>query len=231
MGVWFPDNINRRDRAQQLSNDITMMQNDMIEAKAGMDRRSARMVPYINEVLRNHGMSTFDDLKARLDATLAPEQQRAYEKLVQISQGTTESNDKTLTILSIIVLCSGSLAQDGAALIVFLACGHIASVFRAYATFVVLITKGVEAGNVAFQAIRKSAKLAADVLNDQGKLANCAAWASQVLEIIAICGIATKVYILGASVCYCYLKLHCYKSWWTGLRRMEATTFPSERHQ
>lgn len=43
-----------------------------------MDKEDKRMVPFINQILRNHQMSTFDELKNRLDGVLTDEQKKAY---------------------------------------------------------------------------------------------------------------------------------------------------------
>lgn len=77
--MWFPDNIPRRERALQLANDISVMQFDVKKAKEDMDKADARMVPYLNQLLVNHNMKSFDELKAKVDASLTPEQKAAYE--------------------------------------------------------------------------------------------------------------------------------------------------------
>lgn len=43
-----------------------------------MDKEDQRMVPYLNQILKNHNMSTFDELQARLNAALTPEQKQMY---------------------------------------------------------------------------------------------------------------------------------------------------------
>ena len=77
--MFFPDNIPRRDRALQLQNDISVLQNSAREAKDAMDKEDKRMVPYINQILKNHNMSTFDELRKKLDDTLTEDQKKAYK--------------------------------------------------------------------------------------------------------------------------------------------------------
>ena len=77
--MFFPDNIPRRDRALQLQNDISVLQNSAREAKDAMDKEDKRMVPYINQMLKNHNMSTFDELRKKLDDTLTEDQKKAYK--------------------------------------------------------------------------------------------------------------------------------------------------------
>ncbi|KAF8871918.1 hypothetical protein BD779DRAFT_1574691 [Infundibulicybe gibba] len=200
MSFWFPDNVNRRDRAQQLSNDITVMQQAVVEAKADMDKADARMVPFINEILQNHGMQTFDDLKAKLDASLTPEQKKVYDELVERSKQVSEGIDNALTGTSVILFFSGITAK-GIDIAKFLACGHVMETFRSYAkAFIVLVTRGFEAGKAAFQAAAKSASLAVDFLEDSSKLANYAARASKVLKIIAVVGIIADAFILAFAL-------------------------------
>lgn len=77
--VFFPDNVPRRDRALQLQNDISVLQASAREAKDAMDKEDKRMVPYINQILKNNKMSTFDDLRKKLNDTLTDDQKKAYK--------------------------------------------------------------------------------------------------------------------------------------------------------
>ncbi|KAF8878179.1 hypothetical protein BD779DRAFT_1474857, partial [Infundibulicybe gibba] len=79
--------------------------------------------------------------------------------------------------------------------------GHVMETFRSYAkAFIVLVTRGFEAGKAAFQAAAKSASLAVDFLEDSSKLANYAARASKVLKIIAVVGIIADAFILAFAL-------------------------------
>ena len=77
--VWYPDNTNRRDRADQLSNDITVIQTTVQEARVEMDKSDARMLPFINQFLTNNGLQSFDDLQKKLEASLTPDQKKSYD--------------------------------------------------------------------------------------------------------------------------------------------------------
>jgi len=79
--VWFPDNIPRRDRALQLQNDISVLQQSAVEARDSMNTMDSRMVPYVNKILAGHNMSTFDDLKKKLDESLTDEQKEQYKQV------------------------------------------------------------------------------------------------------------------------------------------------------
>lgn len=44
-----------------------------------MDKEDARMLPYINQILKNHNMSTFDDLQKKLNDALSGTQKEMYD--------------------------------------------------------------------------------------------------------------------------------------------------------
>ncbi|KAF8884346.1 hypothetical protein BD779DRAFT_1537138 [Infundibulicybe gibba] len=200
MSFWYPDNVNRRDRAQQLSNDITVLQQAVVEAEADMKKADERMIPFINEILTNHGLQTFDTLKAKLMAAMTPEEKRAYEELIERSRQVSDGVDNALTGTSIILFFSGVTAKS-IDIVKFLAAGHVAATFSSYAkAFITLVTKGFEAGKAAFQAAAKSASLAIDFLEDSSKLARYAARASRVLKIIAIVGVIADAFILAFAL-------------------------------
>ncbi|KAF8878184.1 hypothetical protein BD779DRAFT_1676937 [Infundibulicybe gibba] len=200
MSFWYPDNVNRRDRAQQLANDITVLQQSVVEAEADMNKSDARMVPFINEILKNHGLQTFDQLKAKLMASMTPEQKKSYEELVERSRQISDGVDNSLTGTSIVLFFSGITAKS-IDIIKFLAAGHVAETFSSYAkAFIILVTKGFEAGKAAFQAAAKSASLAVDILEESSKLANYAARASRVLKIISVVGVIADAFILAFAL-------------------------------
>ncbi|KAF8878186.1 hypothetical protein BD779DRAFT_1217895 [Infundibulicybe gibba] len=200
MSFWYPDNVNRRDRAQQLSNDITVLQQAVVEAEADMKKADERMIPFINEILTNHGLQTFDTLKAKLMAAMTPEEKQAYEELIERSRQVSEGVDNALTGTSIILFFSGVTAKT-IDIVKFLAAGHVAATFSSYAkAFITLVTRGFEAGKAAFEAAAKSASLAVDFLEDSSKLAKYAARASRVLKIIAVVGVIADAFILAFAL-------------------------------
>lgn len=77
--VFYPDNIPRRDRALQLQGDISVLQQSAAEAEKALKKEDERMLPLINQVLKAHGMSSFDELKAKLYAALTEEQKKKYK--------------------------------------------------------------------------------------------------------------------------------------------------------
>ncbi|KAF8871927.1 hypothetical protein BD779DRAFT_1680031 [Infundibulicybe gibba] len=183
-----------------MSNDITVMQQSVVEAEADMIKADARMVPFINEILANHGLQTFDTLKAKLMAAMTPEEKRAYEELVERSRQISDGVDNSLTGTSLILFFSGVTAKT-IDIVKFLAAGHVAATFSSYAkAFITLVTKGFEAGKAAFQAAAKSASLPIDFLEDSSKLANYAARASRILKIIAIVGVIADAFILAFAL-------------------------------
>ncbi|KAF8878188.1 hypothetical protein BD779DRAFT_1217980 [Infundibulicybe gibba] len=200
MSFWYPDNGNRRDRATQLSNDITVIQQNVVEAEANMKKADARMLPLINQLLANHGMKTFDDLKAKLMAAMTPEQKQAYETLVERAKQISDGTDNALMRTSLVLFMSGVTAK-AIDIAKFLAAGHVAATFSAYGrAFITLVTRGFEAGKAAFQAAARGSALAIRALEDGSKVAKYAARASRILKIIAVIGVIADAFILAFAL-------------------------------
>ena len=76
--MWYPDNVNRRDRAMQLSNDITGIQESVKEAKIALDKSDKQMEPYLEQILQDQGLSSFKDLEDQLMQSLPLSQRKLY---------------------------------------------------------------------------------------------------------------------------------------------------------
>jgi len=81
--VFFPDNPNRRDRAQQLSGDLQQMQFDFNAIKNDLDTTLANLKPKMNNLLHKLGFNTMEELKAKAQSVLQGEALENYNKLSQ----------------------------------------------------------------------------------------------------------------------------------------------------
>ncbi|THH34065.1 hypothetical protein EUX98_g50 [Antrodiella citrinella] len=194
--VFYPDNIPRRDRALQLQNDISNLQTSAKEAKDAMDKEDKRMVPFINQILKNHQMSTFDELKNKLDGVLTDEQKKAYNDLVENSSKMSQGTDTALMAMSGILLTSGVLAKT-IDIGNFLRAANIVTVFRGYTrAFITFVTEGVEAGLKAFRILQAGFKWATETMEETSTLARYAANSSRWLKILSVIGIFVDAFIL-----------------------------------
>lgn len=113
--VFYPDNVPRRDRALQLQNDISLLQNNAKEARDAMDKEDQRMVPYLNQILKNHHMSTFDELQAKLNAALTPEQKQMYTD-VSVEYWMNADLERSLTMFQMLANSAKLTGQTDVAL-------------------------------------------------------------------------------------------------------------------
>ncbi|KAJ8516947.1 hypothetical protein ONZ45_g5826 [Pleurotus djamor] len=194
--VFYPDNVSRRDRALQLQNDISLLQNSAKEARDAMTKADARMLPYINQILANNKMSTFDELQAKLNAALTPEQQAQYNNLIKSSAQLTQGTDTALMAMSGILFTSGIVAK---AIDIgnFLRAVGLVTMIRGYArAFITLVTEGVEAGARAFRLASTVFKWAEDGLVEASQVAKYASNAGRFLKVLSIVGIFADGFIL-----------------------------------
>ncbi|KAJ8501853.1 hypothetical protein ONZ45_g12005 [Pleurotus djamor] len=219
--VFYPDNVPRRDRALQLQNDITMLQNSAREAKAAMDKEDARMVPYINQILKNHNMATFDELQKKLEDALTDEQKAQYKSMLDNAQKLTSKDDVALMAMSGILFTSGIVAKGTIDIGNFLRAVNVVTVVRSYArAFITLVTEGVEAGARAFRVVATAFRWAegmqyiniyilnfwftyailattlSETLLETSTLARYASNAGRFLKVLSIIGIFADGFIL-----------------------------------
>ncbi|KAG9218111.1 hypothetical protein CCMSSC00406_0010132 [Pleurotus cornucopiae] len=199
-GVFYPDNVPRRDRALQLQNDISLLQNNVKEARDAMDKEDQRMVPYLNQILKNHNMSTFDELQAKLNAALTPEQKQMYTDMLANSAKLTGQTDVALMAMSGILFTSGVVAKT-IDIANFLRACNLVTVIRAYArAFITLVTEGTEAGARAFRLVSTLIRWGEETLAETSQVAKYAGTASRFLKVLAIVGIFADGFILAFDV-------------------------------
>ncbi|KAL4262791.1 hypothetical protein AB1N83_006505 [Pleurotus pulmonarius] len=194
--VFYPDNVPRRDRALQLQNDISLLQNNVKEARDAMDKEDQRMIPYLNQILKNHNMSTFDELQAKLNAALTPEQKQMYTDMLANSAKLTGQTDVALMAMSGILFTSGVVAKT-IDIANFLRACNLVTVIRSYArAFITLVTEGTEAGARAFRLVSTLIRWGEETLAETSQVAKYAGTASRFLKVLAIVGIFADGFIL-----------------------------------
>ncbi|KAJ8696995.1 hypothetical protein PTI98_006812 [Pleurotus ostreatus] len=194
--VFYPDNVPRRDRAIQLQNDISVLQNSAREAREAMDKEDARMLPYINQILKNHNMSTFDDLQKKLNDALSGTQKEMYDDLVNNARRLSVGDDTALMVMSGILFSAGIVAK---AIDIgnFLRAVNLVTVLRSYArAFITLVTEGVEAGMRAFRLVSTVFRWSEETLLETSQLARYAGNASRFLKVLSVIGIFADGFIL-----------------------------------
>ncbi|KAF9501356.1 hypothetical protein BDN71DRAFT_1426504 [Pleurotus eryngii] len=198
--VFYPDNVPRRDRAIQLQNDISVLQNSAREAREAMDKEDARMLPYINQILKNHNMSTFDDLQKKLNDALSGTQKEMYDDLVNNARRLSVGDDTALMVMSGILFSAGIVAK---AIDIgnFLRAVNLVTVLRSYArAFITLVTEGVEAGMRAFRLVSTVFRWSEETLLETSQLARYAGNASRFLKVLSVIGIFADGFILAFDV-------------------------------
>ncbi|KAL0945739.1 hypothetical protein HGRIS_014884 [Hohenbuehelia grisea] len=79
--VFYPDNVPRAGRLQQLVNSIANMQTDIEDYADRMDNKNKDIRPLIDKVLEERGIDTLDELIEKAASQLSTEQQRVFRKV------------------------------------------------------------------------------------------------------------------------------------------------------
>ncbi|KAJ8696994.1 hypothetical protein PTI98_006812 [Pleurotus ostreatus] len=161
-----------------------------------MDKEDARMLPYINQILKNHNMSTFDDLQKKLNDALSGTQKEMYDDLVNNARRLSVGDDTALMVMSGILFSAGIVAK---AIDIgnFLRAVNLVTVLRSYArAFITLVTEGVEAGMRAFRLVSTVFRWSEETLLETSQLARYAGNASRFLKVLSVIGIFADGFIL-----------------------------------
>jgi hypothetical protein len=197
--LWYPDNVNRRDRATQLSNDTSELQNNVTEAEENILKHDKRTILLINDILKQNKHMTFDQLKQKVMDALSPADADKYKKLIAMWASEDMKFDDSLIITSSIAFFAGistKLIDIG----LLIRAGILISTARQYArVFYVAITEGIGAANKFLKEVRISAKLAIEAIGEESKIAKFASKIGRVLEIFSVFGIIADAFLLALS--------------------------------
>ncbi|KIL65758.1 hypothetical protein M378DRAFT_460157 [Amanita muscaria Koide BX008] len=109
--VWYQNNLNRRERALELSFDIKKLQHSgrekLIPAERVQQRR--RVMELVGDTLRANGTQNFPDLQRQFSTGLTAQERMLYERLVKRLSAVDETVEPTLEVFTIILMFSGSV--------------------------------------------------------------------------------------------------------------------------
>ncbi|KIM28132.1 hypothetical protein M408DRAFT_24144 [Serendipita vermifera MAFF 305830] len=105
--VFYPDNIHRAGRLQQLVNSMANLQADISHAAQEIDRRNSTLQPVINGVLTQKGFSSTDDLIAKSVPKLAPEEVKQFQGLLAAVKMSADGFDWSHFMAGLLLLPEG----------------------------------------------------------------------------------------------------------------------------
>ncbi|KAF7353965.1 hypothetical protein MVEN_01082900 [Mycena venus] len=188
MTVFYPDNVPRADRLQQLINNIGVLQTDIAKEKARMDELDTKSQTILNALLKEGKIKTLEELKNEAMSKLTDEQKREFEALIS---STKEVAKVTETMLWIgLLLGGGKLVSLGSKAIMALVRGIAAiQAVRAVVTAFVQAIPGLARGAAAVAEAVANAAARARAIAEAGKeAAGLAAQESKVARFFRFLG-------------------------------------------
>jgi hypothetical protein len=127
MGIIYPDNENRANRVNQLAVNIGSIQSEVDDSLDRVETASGHQTDAVNQIFRLEGFQGIDDLKAKLDSLLTPEQKAAYEEQVQHIRNQNSTTDKVLDASLVIGFVSGAIGLSAAPVARIISTGALAA--------------------------------------------------------------------------------------------------------
>ncbi|GES76535.1 hypothetical protein CC1G_08199 [Rhizophagus clarus] len=81
LDILYPDNKNCANWMEQLTNDISNMQQYVLDTLHDMDKMGAHMNDLMKEILHQHNLQTVQDLEKKISDALSPKEREAYLKV------------------------------------------------------------------------------------------------------------------------------------------------------
>jgi len=114
--LFFPDNPNRRDRAQQLHDDTQSYCTEFQQMKQRKEDITNRIAAKLADLLRRLGYNTMQDLDNKIQQVLTGPELANFQRLIsQLNKAITFEND-VFTLMSIVGAAGGIIALGAVAL-------------------------------------------------------------------------------------------------------------------
>ncbi|PFH45677.1 hypothetical protein AMATHDRAFT_8807 [Amanita thiersii Skay4041] len=81
MGIFFPDNINRGNRVDQLASDIEHLQSQIKQDVEDAKKHDEQAIEYLNKIIKARGFKTLDELVAEAEKRLSQEDRDKYREM------------------------------------------------------------------------------------------------------------------------------------------------------
>ncbi|KAL4246951.1 hypothetical protein ABKN59_007693 [Abortiporus biennis] len=107
--MFYPDNVQRATRLQQLVDSMANMQTDIKHSADEMDKKNAAIRPTINALLKEKGIDTIDDLIAKSLAKMTPEEKKQFESLIEAAKKSKAGFDWTYFAAGLLMLPEGAI--------------------------------------------------------------------------------------------------------------------------
>lgn len=82
--VWYPDNIPRLDRAKELDNDISLIQQRVTELNDNIEVSEDRLAAGVDEILEARNIMNEDQLQSKLFDALSLQEQKTFQDVITI---------------------------------------------------------------------------------------------------------------------------------------------------
>ncbi|PFH45681.1 hypothetical protein AMATHDRAFT_8811 [Amanita thiersii Skay4041] len=91
MGIWFPDDVSRGNRVEQLASDIQHLQSKVKQKVEDAKEHDKKAIEYLNKIIKPRGFKTLDELVVEVEKKLSKEDKDNY---LQMKNNVQHLDDK-----------------------------------------------------------------------------------------------------------------------------------------
>ncbi|KAH8797304.1 hypothetical protein DL96DRAFT_1788065 [Flagelloscypha sp. PMI_526] len=196
--VFYPDNVQRASRLQQLVDSMANMQTDIKHSGDQMDERDKRIRPTIDAMLKEKGYDNIEDLIEKSTAQMTPEEKKQFEALIAAAKASKAGFDWTYFAAGILMVPEGAVLTGK----MVVSIGRFVvrlSVVQSLATFFKAATSGTGSAAAAAEVgneLEKGAVEAQGIAKDGGVVGDAAQEVSRAATMMG--RVATFFKVVGA---------------------------------
>ncbi|KAH7929534.1 hypothetical protein BV22DRAFT_1125634 [Leucogyrophana mollusca] len=196
MPVFYPDNVQRGDRLQQLIDDIANIQTQIANQSDTMDKADKSSRQSLNDLLASQGMTTFDQLMNEILGEMTPDQRQQYQDMIDFNKKFGDVTDDIMQISSMIftVAIIANIAID---VTIFTKTVGMMRVVKGYATgFKLLVTEGFDVAFSYFKDFRAGLEIVTEEFTEASRFGKILGTAAEFCEFLGWAGVVVDGIIL-----------------------------------
>ncbi|RYO92487.1 hypothetical protein DL766_007900 [Monosporascus sp. MC13-8B] len=189
MGIIYPDNQNRANRVQQLAVNIGSIQSEANDSLDRVDTAIKHQLKTVDDILKLEGFTSVEQLNAKIQGMMTPEQRATYEEQVKHIRNQNEITDKILEASTAVSFIAGVTGLAAAPVARILSTGALAAGADLFGRGFRAMLNGEEAGlammRAAFRTFR-ALRIGGEVSETAAKVARLVRTAAAVLSILGV---------------------------------------------
>jgi len=184
-GIWYPDNISRRDRLRGLIDNISNDQRTAAQKYDSIHKAERNMEGALDSIMKKLGLHSLKELNDKIQSELPADVQEKYKEAMKASEKMEQVTDTIVMVSGMIYGAATAVGIVVNAVKFFKTVPIVRGIMQIARGFRVLVTEGLEAGMKIFRTVVKVFSEVAEIGGKLGKVLRIVSKVASIVQYIS----------------------------------------------